>query len=243
MDRTPNLLVDILHDARKEVGVIAALLVAAGALLGFLGVTDEVTDGHTKMFDEGLILLLRRPGDITQPIGPNWLKLSVIDFTSFGSITVLSIIVIAVVGLFLALRRWREGLLLIGASASGLLLVNVFKVGVGRERPPLAMHVVAVSNASFPSGHAALSAVVYLTLATLTAHFVQRRRVAIYALVVGIALTALVGLSRVYLGVHWPTDVIAGWAMGAAWAMVWWLLTSVWERRHGAAAKPAEVNE
>ncbi|MHB8529339.1 MAG: phosphatase PAP2 family protein [Caulobacteraceae bacterium] len=224
-------LAAVIAAARGELALVAALLIVAVAVLGVLGLTDEVRDGHTVRFDEGLILMLRRPGDITHPIGPAWLKLGVIDLTSLGSITDLAIIVIAVAGLFVALRRWRQAALLVFASLSGLLLVNVFKVAVGRTRPPLVLHVVAADNASFPSGHAALSAVVFLTLATLTAHFAIRRRVAIYALATGLVLTLMVGMSRIYLGVHWPTDVIAGWAIGAGWAMLWWMIAWLFEHR------------
>jgi undecaprenyl-diphosphatase len=233
----PSRFSEVLRGARKEIAVIAAIMVAAAGFLGFLGVTDEVTDGHTKMFDEGLMLLLRHPGDITRPIGPTWLRLAATDVTAFGSVTDLSIIVLVIAGLFLAQKRWRESWLLIGASASGLLLVDIIKVAVGRERPPVAMHAVEVGNASFPSGHAMLSAIIYFSLATLVAHFADRRRVRAYALSAGLVVTLVVGCSRVYLGVHWPTDVIAGWVLGAAWAMLWWLIAWVLEHRRGARAR------
>lgn len=217
--------------ARREVGVILIVMAAAAGLLGFLSLADSVTDGHTKRFDEGLMLMLRQPGDITHPIGPAWLKLAAMDVTAFGSIIDLAIIVFVISGLFVAQRRIREGALLVGAAASGLIMVNVIKLAVGRERPPLAMHAVEVGNASFPSGHAMLSAIVYLSLATLIAHFADRRGARIYALTWGILLTLIVGCSRVYLGVHWPTDVIAGWTLGAAWAMLWWLIAWILEHR------------
>ena len=224
--------------ARGEIAMVAAILVFAAGLLAFLGVADSVTDGHTVRFDVGLMMMLRHTGDLGRPIGPDWLKLGAIDVTALGSVTDLAIIVLFVTGFFAALRRWREAGLLLAAALSGLLLVDIFKVVFGRERPPLAMHAVEVGNASFPSGHATLSAVVYLSLATLLAHFAGRRRVRIYALGAGLALTLVVGLSRVYLGVHWPTDVIAGWALGSAWAMVWWLIA--WLIEHRCGARPRE---
>ncbi|HEY5072628.1 MAG TPA: phosphatase PAP2 family protein [Caulobacteraceae bacterium] len=228
-----------LAAARKEIGIVAAVLVVAAGALGFLGVADQVTDGHTKGFDLGLMLMLRHPGDITRPIGPAWLKLGAIDLTALGSITDLAIIVLIVAGFFAAQRRWREAALLLAASLSGLLLVDVFKLVFGRERPPLAMHAIQVDNASFPSGHAMLSAIVYLSLAALLAHFADRRRVRIFALGAGLLLTLVVGASRVYLGVHWPTDVMAGWALGAAWAMLWWVITWYVEHRPGRRAVAA----
>lgn len=221
-----------LAAARKEIGVVAAVLAAAAGLLAFLSIADAVTDNHTRAFDMGVIMMLRQPGDIAMPIGPAWLRLAAIDVTSLGSVIDLALIVLAVAGLFLALRRSREALLLLASTGSGLLVVDIIKVVVGRQRPPLAMHAVEVANASFPSGHAMLSAIVYLSLATLAGHFAQQRRVRIYTLAAGLAATLIVGASRVYLGVHWPTDVIGGWALGAAWAMIWWLITWFVEHRH-----------
>ena len=231
MTGSPSRSPRALDRGRREIGVIAIVLVAVVAFLGFLGVADEVTDGHTSRFDVGLMMLLRHHGDISRPIGPAWLRLVATDLTALGSISDLAIIVLVTAGLFLAQSRWRETWLLIAAAASGLMVVNIVKVMVGRERPPLAMHAVEVGNASFPSGHAMLSATVYLSLAALVAHFADRRRVRAYALGAGILVTLVVGASRVYLGVHWPTDVMAGWALGAAWAMLWWLIAFTLESR------------
>jgi len=231
-----------LAAARREIGLVAALGVTVLGVLAFLSVADEVTDGHTKVFDEGLMLMLRHPGDITRPIGPDWLKLAAMDITALGSVIVLCLIVLTVAGLFVAQRRLREAWLLVAACGSGLIMVDILKVVFGRERPPVAMHAVEVGNASFPSGHAMLSAIVYLSLAALLAHFADRRRVRVYALAAGLIVTLIVGMSRVYLGVHWPTDVMAGWALGAAWAMLWWLIAWWVEHRPGARPRPGTLD-
>lgn len=226
--------------ARREIGVVAAILIFAAGLLGFLSVADAVTDNHTRAFDMGILTMLRQPGDVSAPIGPEWLRLAAIDITSLGSVIDLVVIVLVVAGLFVALRKYTEALLLLAAGASGLLMVDIIKIVVGRQRPPLAFHAVQVANASFPSGHAMLSAIVYLSLATLAGHFAGSRRVRIYALGAGMALTVTVGASRVYLGVHWPTDVIGGWALGSAWAMLWWLIAWFVEHRHHRPVTAAE---
>ncbi|MGH7010194.1 MAG: phosphatase PAP2 family protein [Caulobacteraceae bacterium] len=214
----------LIRRGRREVIPILVLAVVALGALFFIGLIDPVVDGHTVHFDEGLLLLFREPGRPDSPIGPWWVQRAAIDFTALGSTTILTAVVIAAAGLFVLVREWRAAIFLIAASVTGTVLVEGFKVAVGRTRPPTAMHLVPVSNASFPSGHAAMSALIYLTLAALVARFSTRRRVETYALVLGVVVTFLIGLTRIYVGVHWPTDVIAGWALGACWASLWWLI-------------------
>jgi undecaprenyl-diphosphatase len=216
--------------ARREIGPIALVLLIAACVLVFRHIADEVGEGDTRAFDRAIIYALRTPGDLHRPIGPDWLNVAAVDVTSLGSTTVLGIIVILVCGLFLSLRRWREGALLLLASGGGLVLTNWLKDVFQRDRPPQDLHVVQAVNASFPSGHAMLSATVFLTLGALIAHFAERRRVRVYALAAAVILSVTVGCSRVYLGVHWPTDVLAGWCLGAAWALVWWGAAIAWER-------------
>ena len=123
--------------------------------------------------------------------------------------------------------------MLLAASAGGMALTGLLKDVFQRDRPPMILHLVPAVNASFPSGHATLSATVYLTLGALIAHFAPRRRVRVYALTTAVLLAVIVGCSRVYLGVHWPTDVLAGWCVGAAWALVCWSAALMWERLAG----------
>lgn len=99
--------------------------------------------------------------------------------------------------------------------------------GSGPKRP----RAVEVMNPSFPSGHAMLSAVVFLTIGVLSAHFAQRKRVKVYVMAAAISVALLIGLTRVYLGVHWPSDVLAGWSLGAAWALACWLAARALELR------------
>ena len=216
--------------ARREIGPIALVLLVAVCLLIFRHIAEEVGEGDTRAFDKTIIYALRTPGDLSRPIGPDWLNVAATDVTSLGSVTVLGIIVILVCGLFLSFKRWREATLLLLASGSGLAVTGILKDVFQRDRPPAVLHAVRAINASFPSGHAALSATVFLTLGALIAHFAERRRVRVYALTMGVVLSVVVGCSRVYLGVHWPTDVLAGWCVGSAWALVWWGVALAWER-------------
>ncbi|HEY4029795.1 MAG TPA: phosphatase PAP2 family protein [Caulobacteraceae bacterium] len=216
--------------ARREIGPIALVMVVGACLLAFRHIAEEVGEGDTRAFDRTILYALRTPGDLHRPIGPAWLNIAAMDVTSLGSVTVLGIIVVLVAGLFLSFRRWREALALLLASGGGLLITNLLKDWFQRDRPPAALHVVQAINASFPSGHATLSATVFLTLGALIAHFAERRRVRVYALAAAVILSVLVGCSRVYLGVHWPTDVLAGWCLGSAWALLWWGAAIAWER-------------
>src|SRR5215510_15424411 len=101
------------------------------------------------------------------------------------------------------------------ATGGGLVVASLIKDLVARPRPDILMHSVYVSSFSFPSGHAMMSAVTYLTLGALTAREFKRPLLKAYVMALAVIVTLLVGLSRVYLGVHWPSDVLAGWSLGA----------------------------
>jgi undecaprenyl-diphosphatase len=236
MPRLPSVkrtTTDLLALARREIGPIAAVLTVGAFLLIFRNIAEEVGEGDTHAFDATIMYALRVPGHPGTPIGPPWLTTALTDVTSLGSITVLSILVLLVFGLVLSLRQVRPAVMLLAASVGGMLLTALLKDVFQRDRPPLDLHLVPAINASFPSGHATLSATVYLTLGALIAHFAQRRRVRVYALTAAVLLAVTVGCSRVYLGVHWPTDVLAGWCVGAAWALVCWSAALLWERLAG----------
>jgi undecaprenyl-diphosphatase len=226
--------------ARREIGPIVMVLLVGACLLAFSHIAEEVGEGDTRAFDRTIIYALRTPGDLHRPIGPDWLNTAAVDVTALGSITVLGILVLLACGLFLSLRRWREALLLLLASGGGLIITNTLKDVFQRDRPPQILHAVPAIDPSFPSGHAVLSATVFLTLGALIAHFAEQRRVRVYALTAAVVLAVTVGCSRVYLGVHWPTDVLAGWCVGSAWALGWWGVALVWEglarRRFGVEA-------
>jgi undecaprenyl-diphosphatase len=154
------------------------------------------------------------------------------DITALGSTTVLSLLVCVVTAFLLLSGRRRTALFVLVSTASGALATLLLKGFFARPRPDLLPHGDFVTTASFPSGHAMLSAIVYLTLGTLLARLVGAQRQKLYIMAVAVLLSALVGLSRVYLGVHWPTDVLAGWAAGAAWALGWWVVVEMVRGEH-----------
>jgi len=217
---------------RRELLLPVLLLVTAGTLLAFGKLAVEVLEGETRSFDRALLLAFRNPADPSDPLGPRWLEEAARDITSLGSTVVLTFVTLAVAG-FLALARKRGAALLVLVSVGGgTLLSTLLKLGFERPRPDLVPHAAAVYTASFPSGHAMLSAVTYLTLGTLLARIQPRRRLRAYIVAIAVLLTLLVGTSRIYLGVHWPTDVLAGWCLGAAWAMLCWAV-ALWLQRRG----------
>lgn len=175
-------------------------------------------------WDRALLLALRVPGDPAQPIGPAWLREALIDITALGGVTILTLTVAVVAGLLMVERLWLSAAMVVAATLSGSILSTQAKFWVGRPRPALADHLVQVSGLSFPSGHATNSAIVYLTLASLVAQVVHGRRIRSYTFGAAILLVGAIGTSRVYLGVHWPSDVLAGWSAGTAWALLWWWL-------------------
>lgn len=210
----------------EETERLPVILVASSAAFVFVfsQVAALVFTGNARGFDEWLLLAFRVPGNTATPIGPAWLVDTARDFTALGSTGVVVFIVVLAALFLILTRKFSTAAYVIAAAALGTLLNNLLKVGFARPRPDIVAHSVEVQTASFPSGHSMMSAVVYLTLGMLLARSQADRRVKIFVITVSGLLTLLIGVSRVYLGVHWPTDVLAGWALGAGWALLCWLL-------------------
>jgi undecaprenyl-diphosphatase len=190
-----------------------------------------MVQGETRAFDRAILLAFRNSTDLSDPIGPHWLEIIFRDITSLGGATVLTLMTIAVTGFLLIDAKRGAALLVLGSVIGGVVLSSILKLGIDRPRPDLVVHLVEVQTASFPSGHAMLSAVVYLTLGALLSRVEGPRRIKIYVLSVAVILTLLIGVSRIYLGVHWPTDVLAGWCAGATWAVLCWRVALALQRR------------
>ena len=225
-------LVKPLEELRgADARLLLSLLALVFCIWTFVTVADHVTLGRAQHIDERLMRALRVPEDLSRPVGPYWLAGAMRDITSLGSAPVLVIFVIAVAGALVTRRQYHAVVMLLAATVGGILLNDVLKGLFARPRPDAALHLTEVRSLSFPSGHAMESAIIYLTLAALLARLVQSRALRLYFLGVAACLTLLVGTSRVYLGVHYPSDVLAGWAAGLAWALLCWTVASYLQRR------------
>ena len=161
--------------------------------------------------------------------------------TALGSPTVIGLTVMAVSGFLVLHGRWRNGLFVAFATGSAFVVDEALKQFFQRARPDVVPHLREVMTMSFPSGHALMSAVVYLTLGALSMRIAERRLTKFYCMAMAMLITVLVGASRVYLGVHYPTDVIAGWLIGLSWALLCWMLERTLERRAGWKRERAEA--
>lgn len=206
----------------REPRILGTIAASCAAAWVFVEVADEVIEGDTRAVDTAILTLLRSPGGAPDSQGPAWLQSLARDITALGSLGVLTLLVAASAGFMLLAGHRRAALFAVAATVGGALASSLLKVLFDRPRPDIVPHATEVATASFPSGHAMASAVVYLTLGALLARLVPAPRLKLYIMAVATALAAAIGLTRVYLGVHWPSDVLAGWAAGAAWALACW---------------------
>ncbi|MFZ0254539.1 MAG: phosphatase PAP2 family protein [Gammaproteobacteria bacterium] len=227
---------------RYELATLISLVLVVGSIWAFVEIAEEVVEGETHSFDETILLAMRNAKDPADPLGPKWLEELARDFTALGSVGVMTLITVTVSGFLLLQARRRATLLILAAVGGGLLISTLMKQGFDRPRPDLVPHGSYVYTTSFPSGHSMMSAVTYLTLGALLARVQPRRQLKAYLLMIAILLTVLVGITRVYLGVHWPTDVLAGWTAGAAWALICWLAAR-WLQHRGQMEPDRQMPE
>lgn len=207
---------------RLSGAVIATFLAGSLAIWGFLTLAGEMREGETRAIDERLMLLMREAGDPNDPLGPRWLEEAMRDVTAFGGFTVLTLVTIVVVVTLMLARRWREALGMATVALGAELTSDLLKLVYARPRPDLVPHGSYVYSNSFPSGHSTVSVAIYFTLAALLAAGAVRPNSLRMIYTVAGFVVLLIGVSRVYLGVHWPTDVAAGWALGSIWALIGW---------------------
>lgn len=217
--------------ARREIAPLMLLAAVLIGVWGFVELADAVSEGDLESFDSMVLTSVRLPDALDTPIGPIWLEQVARDVTALGGWFIGLCLTAFVVG-YLLLTRERWLALYVGvAVAGGTGLSQVLKAIFDRARPDIVPHLVEVSTASFPSGHAMGSSVVWLTLGALLARSQTRKRVKTYLLATATLIVVAVGLTRIYLGVHWPTDVLSGWSIGTAWALGCWLVVRMIERR------------
>jgi undecaprenyl-diphosphatase len=205
-------------------GVMIAISAIAGLLFAFGVIAQIVNEGTSLAFDRKIILALHDPANPSAPIGPAWVQQAARDLTSLGSIIVLVIITLIVFGYLLMARKYAAAWLMIVAVFGGIALNDLLKLAFARPRPDIAYHATRVFTSSFPSSHAEMSAIAYLTIAALLAQSQSSFKIGLYCIMWAALLTIVIGVSRIYLGVHYPTDLLGGWCIGAAWALGCWLL-------------------
>ena len=226
---------------RHEFTLLVGAIILVAVAFGLLALVGNVMEGDTQDFDERMLRALRKADRPAEPIGPWWLKFAAEDVTALGSSTVLGLTVLAVVGFLALYGMYRNALFVFVATVGGALMNSVLKTLLERPRPSVVPHLRDAVGLSFPSGHAMTSAIVFLTLGALLMRVAKGPVAQLYCISLAMIATFLVGLSRVYLGVHYPTDVLAGWLIGLSWALVFWLLERSLEQRAGLKKERAEA--
>jgi len=206
-----------------ELGILVILLAIASGVWAFVALANEMKEGETYGFDRRILLAMRRPGDLA-PVGSPAVQEAVRDVSALGGVSLLGLITVIAVGFLVLDGKSRMAYFAAGSVVGGMVAAALLKDVFQRPRPEIVPHIAYAANTSFPSGHSMMSAITYLTLAALLARSQERKRLKAYFLLLAALLTFIVGASRVYLGVHWPTDVLAGWMAGAVWALLCWLV-------------------
>jgi undecaprenyl-diphosphatase len=215
----------------REPLVFVAILVICLGVWVVVHLSEEVREPTPLRLDSAILKALRQPDDPHRLRGPAWVESVVRDVTALGGVIVLALVVGAVCG-FLVLIRHHHMMWLVLASTLGAVAINsTLKHVIDRPRPTVVPKLTDVRSESFPSGHSAMSAAVYLTLGGLLAQTVKQRRLKLYFMFVALGVAFLVGASRVALGVHYPSDVLAGWSTGLAWSLLCWLVARYLQRR------------
>lgn len=222
--------------SQRQTALTAVICLAAFCFFG--GLASEVLEGETQKLDRHILLLMRNPNDVSSPAGGPWMEEVMRDISALGGVFWIPFVTIAVVVYLLIQNRMARSAYVGGSVVTGVVLSLLLKRGFQRPRPDLFAHGSVAYMSSFPSGHSLVSAVVYLTLGALLASSQNQRASKIYILALSAVTVLLIGISRVYLGVHWPSDVIAGWLAGTGWAMLSWL---VWTKLFQGRTDPART--
>ena len=207
--------------------ITAALLIVL--LVGFAALTLAIVGGRTIGFDRSLLLALRSPAPTHLPLGSRWVQEAARDVTALGGFTVLTLVTVIAATLLTIRRRWRAAVVLVAAAIGAQVTAETIKHYVNRPRPLLVPHLDLVYSTSFPSGHAVMSPTVYFTLAALVSATATRSANRLVVFGMATLVVAAIGVSRVYMGVHWPSDVLGGWMLGAVFALTASCAARRWE--------------
>jgi undecaprenyl-diphosphatase len=221
-----------------ELGILVLLFSIAAGVLAFATLASDVKEGETSSFDRRILLAMRRSGDLS-PKGSPAVQEAVRDVSALGGVTLLSLVTFIAVGFLVLDGKSHMAWFAAGSVVGGMVVATLLKDVFQRPRPEIVPHIVYASSSSFPSGHSMMSALTYLTLAALLARSQERKRLKAFFLLLAALMTFMVGVSRVYLGVHWPTDVLAGWMAGAVWALLCWTAAR-WLQDRKALEREAE---
>ncbi|MBX7531445.1 phosphatase PAP2 family protein [Qipengyuania sp. 1XM1-15A] len=210
----------------REQRLLIGLVIGAALASGFIKLAGEMTEGETQAFDVAFLKALRVDGDLASPLGPSWLLSTMRDLTALGGVTVLTLVAVLAVAFLLTRGRIRQAFYTALATGGGAIFGKILKSLFARERPEVVPHLVEVHSLSFPSGDSMNSAIVYLTLAVMLSRTFEDRRSRIFVIGVAALLVLTIGFTRLYLGVHYPTDVLGGWTVGATWALAMGLIAT-----------------
>jgi undecaprenyl-diphosphatase len=215
----------------RDLRLVSRLLVLAVLVWCFLGLATLAASTRGEGIDHAVLRALRTDAAGTDPVGPPWLESAFMNISALGSGAVATLVVIFVLGFLLLDRKPRLALLVAACGAGTALVIHFLKLAFERGRPSIVTALQPASGLSFPSGHAMISVALYLTLGVLIAGSLEHRRLRVYVVGGAALLAVLIGSSRVYLGVHYPTDVLAGWTVGLAWALLCGLVERALQRR------------
>ena len=216
----------------REQGLLVGIVAGAALVGGFINLAGEMLEGDTQAFDVAFLKSLRMNGDLATPHGPSWMLDAMRDITALGGVTVLSMVSALAIAFLLTRGRVKQASYTMLATGGGALMGKLLKTLFARERPEVVPHLVEVTSLSFPSGHSMNSAIIYLTLAVMISRSFDERRARIFTIGTAALLVLAIGFSRLYLGVHYPTDVLGGWTVGASWALAMGLIATRLQERH-----------
>ncbi|MBT0586780.1 phosphatase PAP2 family protein [Alteromonas sp. SM 2104] len=208
----------------RDTWQLMAFFTIALAGWGFIELAALVTAETTLTIDNRVVLMFRNEYDLSDPLGPHWVEELMRDITALGGVGILVLVTLASTLALVLVRKPKAAAMVIIGIATGMALSFSLKYGFSRPRPELVPHGSYVYTSSFPSGHAMMSALVYFTIAGLLAVQQTARRMRTFCFAIAALLTISIGISRVYLGVHYPSDVVAGWLVGCAWALLIYII-------------------